>query len=88
MNEFSRYADDDLDPSVRADRDEELDRTHGAPEYTRAREDYMPASGLWYGADLIAKASRVGKGGNATPAPFIGEGGAGGNFDDGREQAA
>ena len=82
MNEFSRYADDDLDPSVRADRDEELDRTHGAPEYARERADYAPASGIFYGADVIQKASRSGKGGNATPAPFIGEGGAGDNLHD------
>ena len=87
MNEFSRYADDDLDPSVRADRDEELDRTHGAPEYSREVDDYIPASQIWYGADVLAKSSRVGKGGNATPAPFIGEGGAGDNLDDGREAA-
>ena len=79
MSEFDLYADDDLDPGFRADLQEELDRTHGAPEYSREVDDYIPASQIWYGADVIQRASRDGKGGNATPAPFTGRGGGAGD---------
>jgi hypothetical protein len=58
------------------ERDNELERLHPARFDAAAQaagertgehlDDYVPASGLWYGADVIAKASR--KGGSHPPA--------------------
>lgn len=51
----------------------------------RDPEDFIPASGLWYGADVLAKASR-GDGSSSKPAPRPGSSRGAGDSDE-REAA-